>query len=95
MPIEYVALQDAPYAKEECQLCGARFPEALRGLVQRSKRSWLGFRRPYCAVICHVCFNIIGWEAPDEKDIERALKLVASGTRKDIDRLDVPTEVLL
>ncbi len=62
---EYVALKDAPYALEVCPKCGTPFPEFLRGCVQRSKR-FLGFlwKRPYCAIICHGCKEIIGYENP-------------------------------
>ena len=65
MAKEFAMLKHAPYVFEICPACGARFPEFLRGEVQRSKR-FLGFlwKRPYCAVICHVCKDIIGWEQP-------------------------------
>lgn len=65
MPIECVQLKDEPFSFEKCPKCGAGWPEFMRGQVQRSKR-FLGFlwKRPYCAVICHKCKNIIGWESP-------------------------------
>lgn len=63
MPTECDQLKNQPYAKEKCPLCGIPFPEFMRGQVQRSKRL-LGvlWKRPYCAIICHECKNIIGWE---------------------------------
>ena len=65
MPTEVELLRSYPYVFEICPKCGERFPEFLRGQVQRSKR-FLGFlwRQPYCAVICHGCKRIIGWEQP-------------------------------
>ena len=65
MPEEARLLEGAQYARENCPKCGARFPEFLRGLVQRSKR-WFGIgpKRDYCAIICHECKVIIGWESP-------------------------------
>ena len=65
MPIEYTLLKNQPYAREICPKCNERFPEFMRGQVQRSKR-FLGFlwKRDYCAIICHACKEIIGWESP-------------------------------
>lgn len=62
MPFEYTLLKNKPYAKERCQKCGQSFPEFLRGQVQSAWRKF--FRLPYCAVICHACKEIIGWEKP-------------------------------
>ena len=62
MPIECELLRNAPYALEECKHCGEPFPEFLRGQVQSDWRKWLGLR--YCAVICHACKRITGWEKP-------------------------------
>lgn len=62
MPIEYVQLKNAPFAKEECTKCGQPFPEFMRGMVQSTWRRLLGMR--YCAVICHNCKKIVGWEKP-------------------------------
>lgn len=62
MPIECEQLRNAPYAREKCDFCGARFPEFMRGQVQSWWRKLL--RLPYCAVICHCCKEIIGWEKP-------------------------------
>ena len=65
MPLEVTLLKNYPYAFEVCPKCGERFPEFMRGRVQRSKRYLFVLRkRPYCAVICHACKAIIGWEAP-------------------------------
>lgn len=62
MPIEAEQLRNAPYAKESCNKCGAQFPEFMRGQVQSAWRRLLFL--PYCAVICHKCKQVIGWEKP-------------------------------
>jgi hypothetical protein len=62
MPIESEILRNYPYAREVCCKCNAQFPEFQRGTVQSSFRKFL--RLPYCAIICHECKNIIGWEKP-------------------------------
>jgi len=65
MPIEYELLRREPYAIEKCPKCGKLSPEFMLGQVQRSKRFlWILWHRPYCAVICHECKKIIGWESP-------------------------------
>lgn len=66
MPIECKLLERQPYAFEECPECKEPFPDFMRGQIQRGKRwFFIGPKRPYCAVICHGCKNIIGWEAPE------------------------------
>lgn len=62
MTEEYKRLKGAPYFSEECPRCGQPFPEFMRGMVQSKWRRFL--RLPYCAVICHRCKAIIGWEKP-------------------------------
>jgi hypothetical protein len=62
MPIEFVLLRNYPYAKEKCPKCGQMFPEFMRGQVQSWWRKAL--RMKYCAIICHACKEIIGWEKP-------------------------------
>ena len=62
MPKEYTILKGYPYASEKCPKCGEPFPEFMRGMVQSAWRKF--FRLPYCAVICHRCKEIIGWEKP-------------------------------
>ena len=62
MTKEYTQLQGAPYALESCKHCGAGFPEFMRGMVQSAWRRL--FAIPYCAVICHECKEIAGWEKP-------------------------------
>jgi predicted nucleic-acid-binding Zn-ribbon protein len=65
MPIESEILSKYPYVFEKCPKCGASFPEFMRGQVQRNRRFlWILWNRPYCAVICHKCNEIIGWEEP-------------------------------
>ena len=65
MPIEVLLLAHEPYPVERCPICALPFRAFLRGQVQRSKR-FLGvlWPRPYCAVICQGCKQIVGWEAP-------------------------------
>ena len=62
MPKECAMLEGAPFAKAMCDKCGARFPDFMRGQVQSWWRKKLGL--PYCAVICHKCKEVIGWEKP-------------------------------
>lgn len=65
MPIEYRLFMNVPLSDIKCPRCGVSSNGFMRGQVQRSKR-FLGFlwRRPYCAIICHVCKDIIGYESP-------------------------------
>ena len=70
MPIEYKLLKNEPYAMEKCPKCNQQFPEFMRGMVQSGWRKIL--RLPYCAVICHNCKEIIGWEKPDMRKISSA-----------------------
>lgn len=66
MPIECMQLAGQPFKYERCGKCDTPFPEFMRGQVQRPKRwLWFGPKRPYCAVICHGCKQIIGWELPE------------------------------
>lgn len=62
MPREHVTLMHKPYALEKCKKCGEPFPEFMRGQVQSGWRKMFGLS--YCAVICHHCKEIIGWEKP-------------------------------
>ena len=62
MPIEYTQLKNRMPAFTACKLCGTMDPEFLRGQVQSDWRKF--FKLPYCAVICHACKQIIGWEKP-------------------------------
>jgi len=65
MPIECKLLERQPYAFEACPKCTEPFPDFMRGQIQRPKRLfWIGPKRDYCAVICHRCKEIIGWESP-------------------------------
>ena len=65
MPVEAHILEQYPYPYERCPQCDAPFSVFLRGQVQRARR-FLGvlWRRPYCAVICRACKEIVGWEEP-------------------------------
>ncbi len=65
MPIEVELLSKAPLKFKVCPTCGVRSPDCMRGQVQRPKRfMWILWKQPYCAVICHSCKNIVGWESP-------------------------------
>ena len=65
MTVEYKLLKGEPSAIPTCTKCGYFEPNFMRGMIQRSERLF-GFlwNRPYCAVICNKCKNIIGWEYP-------------------------------
>lgn len=65
MPIECKLFMNVPLSDIKCPRCGVSSNGFMRGQVQRSRR-FLGFlwRRPYCAIICHVCKDIIGHESP-------------------------------
>lgn len=66
MPIEYTQLLNAPVPLKTCPKCKALFEPFLRGVVQRSKKTfWLRKSRPYCALICESCKEIVGHESPD------------------------------
>lgn len=66
MPVEVLHLANAEIPIENCPRCHATFRPFLRGQVQRSPRPWWrlfwGPFRPYCALICWACKNIVGWE---------------------------------
>lgn len=64
MPVEYLQLKDEPAYLCRCPKCGREpFEPFMRGQVQRRKRTWYGKRRPYCAVICTACMEVVGYEA--------------------------------
>lgn len=62
MPIEWEQLRYAPPALKKCKYCSAPNPDFMRGEVQSTWRRIL--RLPYCAVICHRCKRLTGWEKP-------------------------------
>lgn len=62
MPIECAQLSGEPYKILECKHCGEPLPDFMRGQVQSTWRRLLGLA--YCAVICHNCKQITGWEKP-------------------------------
>ncbi len=75
VPEEAVSLHSQPPPFTACPECGGTIgegnifkPETLfmRGMVQRSKRPWYApwRTRPYCAVICPHCKEIVGYEEP-------------------------------
>lgn len=61
MPIEASYLRFDKPKFEVCPHCKERFEPFLRGMVQSFWRHL--FRKPYCAVICRACKDIVGWEA--------------------------------
>lgn len=67
MPIEVAMLRNAAVALTECPNCHATpFDPFLRGQIQRPRRAWL-FGKPrlcYCALICSMCKEIVGYEDP-------------------------------
>lgn len=63
MPIEYSQLEGRPVPFEECPFCDVMpFEPFLRGIVQSWWRKLLG--KPYCALICENCKEIVGHEKP-------------------------------
>ncbi len=64
MPKEAAELAGKPVeGLDYCPKCGAAFVPFLRGQVQRWPRWFLiGPRRPYCALICWTCKEIVGYE---------------------------------
>ena len=66
MPIEASVLKDAPLEAHKCPNCGHEPLELLmRGLVHRRKKKWPWSEpRPYCAVICSECKEVVAWEEP-------------------------------
>ena len=69
MPIEAVILADAPIPMNKCPKCGDLYMPFMRGQVQRRpwKFNWRRLKvenRPYCAMICATCKEIVGYEEP-------------------------------
>lgn len=69
MPPEAVWMQADPVPFAACPRCGASpFEPFLRGMVGRPTRTLLSWppykRRPYIALICWACKQIVGWEEP-------------------------------
>lgn len=63
MSAEYTALKGKPLPVKICPECLKEPKEYFnRGNVQNGFRKF--FRRPYCAIICEHCMEIIGWEKP-------------------------------
>jgi len=61
MPIEFARLKDKPAPFDRCPNCGHEpFEPFLRGIVHSWWRKL--FRKPYCAVICWQCKEIVGHE---------------------------------
>ena len=63
--VEQLANEVIPFGR--CPNCDMVFVPFLRGQVQRSAWRWwwpFGKLRPYCALICRHCKNVVGWEMP-------------------------------
>jgi hypothetical protein len=71
MPIEAPVLDGRPTI-EQCTFCGSSpFDPFLRGQVQRGKWDlWNLEIRPYCALICTSCKEIIGYEHPVTEEVD-------------------------
>ena len=70
MPPEAGMLSDRPPPVDKCPACDRRpFDPFLRGHVQSGWRRFWG--RPYCAVICCHCKEIVGWEHPTMEPIAK------------------------
>jgi hypothetical protein len=76
MPIEASLLKDAPIEADKCPKCGHEPLElSWRGHFQRRKKKWPWSKpRPYCAVICANCKEVIAWEDPMDSPIVVELK---------------------
>jgi len=73
MPIESTLLRFEPVPVKTCPACKAKFEPFMRGTVQRSRFAWwIGPTRPYCALICSECKNIVGYEQPSERYMTKA-----------------------
>jgi hypothetical protein len=75
LPEEAISLTGQEPSVQSCPECGGVIKMGqifepgtpfLRGMVQRSRRPWYApwRTRPYCAVICPHCKDIVGWEEP-------------------------------
>lgn len=60
MPIECAWLRSDKPKFDNCPKCKERFEPFLRGMIQSFWRGLFG--KPYCAVICRACKDIVGWE---------------------------------
>jgi hypothetical protein len=69
MPIECDQLKDVPIPLAACPACGAKpFSPFLRGQIQRAQvgfnlAQWF-YARPWCALICESCHEVVGHESP-------------------------------
>ena len=65
-PAEVAQLENDPVPFGRCPNCDQVFVPFLRGQVQRRAWKWWprGRKRPYCALICRHCKQIVAWEMP-------------------------------
>jgi len=79
VPKEFLQLEKQPPPFSNCPVCKGDIKESgfmgqdsllMRGMVQRSKRLWYApwKTRPYCAVICPHCKEIVAYENPPLTD---------------------------
>lgn len=68
-PLETTQLESQAFPFRRCPKCDHPFYPFLRGQVQRSAMRWWPFGkiRPYYALICCNCKEIVGWEMPDTR----------------------------
>ena len=82
MPIEFALLSGQSLALAKCPKCGEPLNATpghphepfMRGQVQRTRHALPCFwkTRPYCAVICYRCKEIVDWEEPfEESQVEQ------------------------
>jgi hypothetical protein len=64
MPIEYELLKNKHCAATD-NCCANKCEPLMRGCVQSGWRKFFGL--PYCAVICPISKEIIGWEKPEKR----------------------------
>lgn len=66
MTVECARLDGKPTPFSTCPKCGKPFEPFLRGQIQRSPYKFIFFGpiRPYCALICRACKEIVGYESP-------------------------------
>ena len=64
MPWEYALLKNKPCPTTD-KCCSGLCEPFMRGMVHSWWRKMLGM--PYCAVICPISKEIIGWEKPEKK----------------------------
>ena len=59
---------NVPLSDKKCQKCGVSSNGIMRGQKTRVPR-FLGFlwKQPNYAIICHLCYGVIGYESPPKR----------------------------